>query len=74
MACGHMPAGSVLGRYGLKRLVRDVLAISGRVHLDGQGRPVQVVLNRASALAWAAAEGLKRVLQPQQVDVILDEI
>ena len=48
-----------LRRYGVQRIVRDVLAVSGFLELGKTGAVRRVVLNGASALARACAKALR---------------
>jgi hypothetical protein len=60
-----------LKHYGLVRLLRDVLCVSGFVEVDGRGEVKEVVLNRGSTLARLLAAGLRELLQEQSVTVSL---
>jgi len=46
-----VPAAPRLAKYGVQRLVRDVMGILGRVELDGEGQVQRIVLTEASPLA-----------------------
>ena len=63
-----------LKRYGVQRVVRDVLGVSGFVELGKSGGVKLVVLNGASALARACAKALRILLKAEHVSVILGEI
>src|SRR5215217_8615218 len=52
-----------LKRYGVQRMVRDVLAVSGFVELGKTGAVRRVVLNSASALGRACAKALRVLLE-----------
>jgi hypothetical protein len=61
-------------RYGILRLVRDVLRISGFTVRDTTGRLTAVVLNEAAPLAHGLAAALCQLLAPLHVAVTLGEI
>lgn len=60
-------------KYGVKRMVRDVLAVSGFLELDERGVIKRVVMNKAAPLAWQCAKCLHVLLKCEQVSVILGE-
>ena len=60
-----------LKQYGLVRLLRDVLCVSGFVEADEHGAEVCVVLNRGSTLARLLAGSLRELLGEQAVTVSL---
>jgi hypothetical protein len=60
-----------LKQYGLVRLLRDVLCVSGFVETDEQGEMMGVVLNRGSTLARLLAGSLRELLAEQCVAVSL---
>jgi hypothetical protein len=62
-----------LKRYGVQRMVRDVLAVSGFLEMDGSGAIKRVVLNKAAPLARQCAKSLQNLLKREQVRVILGE-
>ncbi len=62
-----------LRRFGIKRLVRDVLGVSGRVELDAQGQGRGIVLNRADRLAHHLLAARQALLATEQVAVSLGE-
>jgi hypothetical protein len=62
-----------LRRYGVQRMVRDVLAVSGFVELGKTGAVRRVVLNSASALGGACAKALRELLEAEHVRVTLGE-
>lgn len=62
-----------LRRYGVQRIVRDVLAVSGLVELGKRGAIKRVVLNGASALGRAWAKALGELLEAEHVRVTLGE-
>ena len=60
-----------LKQYGIMRLLRDVLCVSGFVEADDHGEAKGVVLNRGSTLARLLAGGLRELLHEQSVTVSL---
>jgi hypothetical protein len=62
-----------LRRFGVKRLVRDVRGVSGRVEPDAQGQVRGIVLNRADRLAHHLLAALQALLATEQVAVSLGE-
>ena len=60
-----------LRQYGIVRLLRDVLCVSGFVETDERGVAQGVVLNRGSTLARLLAGGLRELLREQSVAVSL---
>jgi hypothetical protein len=62
-----------LKRYGVQRVVRDVLAVSGFVELGKGGAVKRVVLNSGSALGRACAKALRVLLESEHVRVTLGE-
>jgi hypothetical protein len=62
-----------LKRYGVQRMVRDVLAVSGFVELGKGERIKRVVLNSASAIGRACAKALWLLLEAEHVRVTLGE-
>src|SRR5215210_779021 len=52
-----------LRKYGVKRMVRDVLAVSGFLEMDGSGAIKRVVLNKAAPLARQCAKCLQVLLK-----------
>jgi hypothetical protein len=67
----HLPK---LAHFGLLRLVRDVLHISGFVQRNPQGQVVSIRLNQAAPLARELAVALQALLVPAHVAVILGQI
>lgn len=61
-------------RFGILRLVRDILHVSGFVVRDARGRLTQVVLNEAAPLARGLAAALCQLLAPLHVAVTLGKI
>lgn len=62
-----------LRRYGVQRMVRDVLSVSGFVELSKSGAVKRVVLNGASSLGRACAKALRLLLEAEHVRVTLGE-
>jgi hypothetical protein len=62
-----------LKRYGVKRMVRDVLAISGFIEMDERGTIKRVVMNKAAPLARQCVKCLHSLLKREHVSVILGE-
>lgn len=60
--------------YGIKRMVRDVLQISGTLVVDGVGHLVQIILNQAAPLVRGVVAALARLLAPAHIVVTLGEI
>lgn len=50
--------------YGHKRMVRDILHISGRLIRNGRGQIVQIVLNQAAPRVQAIIRALEMLLRP----------
>lgn len=63
-----------LKRYGVPRMVRDVLQVSGFLELEGMSVIKRIVLNGASALARHCLKSLRALLERVHVSVILGEI
>jgi hypothetical protein len=62
-----------LRRYGVQRMVRDVLAVSGFLELGKGERVNRVVLNSGSAIGRACAKALRLLLEAEHVRVTLGE-
>ncbi|MBO0791817.1 MAG: transposase [Ktedonobacteraceae bacterium] len=60
-------------RYGIKRLVRDVLHLSGCLHFR-RGKIVAITFNQAAPLAPLLAAAFHRLLTHQSVIINLDQI
>jgi hypothetical protein len=65
------PAAPTLPRYGMPRLVRDVLGVLGRVSLDGAGAVYQIVLNEADRRAHWLLPAFQQLLIPHGVRISL---
>jgi hypothetical protein len=62
-----------LARFGVKRLVRDVFGIGGRVELDPQGHIIRIVLNQADRCAHWLFLTLQSLASSADVVVSLGE-
>lgn len=63
-----------IAKFGLLRLVRDALQVSGRVVFGPQAVLQQIVLNSADPLAKELQVGFAALLAQEHVAVILGEI
>jgi hypothetical protein len=63
-----------LRQCGIKRLVREVLAVQGLIAFDAHAQVCHVLLNQADRLAQQLAPALQRLLAAQHVTVTLGEI
>jgi hypothetical protein len=68
-----LPVVPAIQRLGIKRLVRDVFGINGRVCVDGEGHVRQIVLNQANRLAWHLLPALQTLASSADVAVTLGE-
>jgi len=68
-----LPATPTLQRLGIKRLVRDVFGITGRVEVDRAGHVRQIVLNQANRLATHLLVALQALAASADVAVTLGE-
>ena len=68
------PQAPKVRHYGIKRMVRDVLQVSGRLVVDGMGHLVEIVLNQAALLAPGLVAALAPLLAPAHIAVNLGEI
>jgi Transposase DDE domain group 1 len=62
-----------LKKYGVQRMVRDVMTVSGFVEVGKADAVRRVILNSASAVARQCAAALRALLKREQVRVILGE-
>lgn len=62
-----------LKRYGVPRMVRDVMTVCGFVEMGQSGAIKRVVLNQTSTLGRHCAKALRSLLKPEHVRVILGE-
>jgi hypothetical protein len=67
------PQRPQLLQFGIRRLIRDVLHITGYVVRDAQGQIVGIGLNQRSHLAQQLANAFRQLLAGTQVDLILGE-
>ena len=64
-----------LARFGILRMVRDLLSVSGKIELNQRNSSIKrIILNRAAPLASGFLNALRALLLPQQVVIILDKI
>jgi hypothetical protein len=68
-----MPLAPALQRLGIKRLVRDVFGITGRVAVDCDGHVRQIMLTQANRLAAHLLIGLQSLASAGNVAVTLGE-
>jgi hypothetical protein len=68
-----VPQHPKLARYGVKRLVRDIFHISGRIVCDALGHVVQIILNQAAPLVRGLAVALQSLLEPAHIAITLGE-
>jgi hypothetical protein len=68
------PGCPKIARFGIKRWVRDVFHINGKIILDHYAQPLLIVLNQADPLARELCQGLAPLLAQEQVAVTLGEI
>lgn len=68
-----VPAQPRLAGYGVKRLVRDIFHISGRIVCDALGHVVQIILNQMAPLVRGIVAALHDLLAPAHVAVTLGE-
>lgn len=61
-----------LKSYGLLRLVRDVLAVTGIIETDAEQKHIsRIVLNRESTIASRFLQAFQRLVQPLSIAVAL---
>jgi hypothetical protein len=68
-----LPVGPAIQRLGIKRLVRDVFGVTGRVEVDHEGHVRHIVLNQADRLARHLLEALQTLASSADVAVTLGE-
>jgi hypothetical protein len=68
-----LPFMPAIQRLGIKRLVRDVFGITGRVEVDGEDHVRQIVLNQANRLATHLLAALQALASSADVAVSLGE-
>jgi hypothetical protein len=66
-----LPAAPRLRRYGIPRLVRDVLGLLGRVRTDAEGQVRGIVFNEADRLAHEMLPAFRQLLMPLGIRVVL---
>ena len=66
-----VPAAPRLAKYGVQRLVRDVMGILGRVELDGDGRVRRIVLTDANPLARQVVTAFQQLVASVGIAVVL---
>ena len=68
-------AAPKLSRFGVLRLVRDLMSVSGEIELSHRNSCIKrIVLNRAAPLASGFLNALRALLLPQHVSIILGKI
>jgi hypothetical protein len=68
-------AAPKLARFGILRLVRDLLSISGKIEINERNSSIKrITLNRAAPLASGFLNALRALLLPEHVSIILDKI
>lgn len=66
---------SKLARFGILRLARDLLSVSGVIELNQRNSSIRrIVINRAVPLPSGFFNALRALLLPQHVSIILDKI
>lgn len=70
---GAPHTASRLQHYGMKRMVRDLLSISGMLSFDGKGRLYAITLQASSSLAQLIQAALHHLLALAHIAVILGE-
>ena len=70
---GVVARAPAIQRLGIKRLLRDVFGINGRVHVDRAGHVRQIILNQANRLARHLLLALQERTSSAGVAVILGE-
>jgi hypothetical protein len=63
----HWLAAPVVQPYGMLRMVRDVLHISGFLVFDAGGQIIELVLNQAAPLAPTLVTALRNLLAPTHI-------
>jgi len=67
----HQPK---LRYYGLKRMVRDIFHISGRIVRNARGRIVEIVLNQAAPMVRGLTRSFDVLLRPKHIAVSWGQI
>jgi hypothetical protein len=60
-------------RYGIQRMVRDLLAVAGAVEFDAAGGMVRILLNEADALARRFLPAFQALVGPEHAAVTLGQ-
>jgi Transposase DDE domain group 1 len=68
-----LPVGPAIQRLGIKRLVRDVFGVTGRVEVDHEGHVRHIVLTQANRLARHLLEAFQTLASSADVTVTLGE-
>ena len=68
-----LPLVPAIQRLGIKRLVRDVFGVTGRVEVDHEGHVRHIVLNQANRLARHLLAALQMLASSADVTVSLGE-
>lgn len=68
------PRAPRLAGYGVLRLVRDVLGISGFVEFDREGLITHVILNKGAPQINTLAEAFRSLLRSQQIALSIEKI
>jgi len=64
-----------LGCFGILRLVRDLLSVSGKIEFNQRKSSIKrIIVNRAAPLVSGFFNALRALLLPQHVVIILDKI
>ena len=64
-------AAPKLASFGVLRLVRDVLGVSGFIEVGGGNRIKRIVFNRAAVMARHSAQAFHAMLRAEHVRVVL---
>ena len=68
-------AAPKLARFGILRMVRDLMSVSGKIEINARNGSIKrITLNRAAPLASGFFNALRALLLPQHVSIILDKI
>jgi hypothetical protein len=68
-----VPTEPRLAQYGIKRLVRDILHMTGRVVCDALGHVVAIILNPAAPLVRGLVAAFQALLAPLHIAIRLGE-
>lgn len=67
-------AAKKVGKFGVVRLIRDVLCVSGRLTITRKGRIKKILLNQCDPIGRAVVGALQALLDPEHVRVRLGEL